>query len=672
MNRTPVWIWENGNRNPDEYARFYDAFSYDGISPAALQISCDGNYECFLNGTCIAFGQYGDFPDRKVFDTVSLTKHLRTGENRLCILVWYPGVGSMTYCAGAPGVFWRLTAGNGLLSCSDASVLCCRATDYVCGRCRRITSQLGLSYAYDFRGRIPDSECKPPESAHPACPFPERSAPPCPRPNEKLRLRPFLPAGCIDPVYRVYDLGEETVGYLSVTFRAPAGTVLTIGWGETLTKPEDSASGKQNEKRSGDRVRSRIGDRSFSVELTADGTENLFVNRMRRLGCRYLQVFCSADTEIRSIGLFPAYYPVKLLPYRASTPLRQRIYDVSVRTLRLCMFEHYEDCPWREQALYTLDSRNQMLFGYAAFGEYTFARSSLWLIGNDDRREDGLLHICAPSREDLVIPFFSLIYPIEMCEYADASGDTSLIRCFYGRMRKILSAFLSRTEKDGTVPIFFGDERYWNFYEWNRTLEGTLSRQEEKKTDTALNAALILALEAMASMAERIGEKADAGNDRIMAQNLRKALQKKLWCPAEELFYTSDKAEEPRFSQLANAFALLADAVPENSRKRVANRLADDPVLIPVTLSMQPFRYDALLAVDAEKYRERILSEIDRDYGLMLNAGATSFWETIKGSADFGGAGSCCHGWSAAPVRYLRLLEPEGTVTCGKEPHSEE
>lgn len=37
------------------------------------------------------------------------------------------------------------------------------------------------------------------------------------------------------------------------------------------------------------------------------------------------------------------------------------------------MHEHYEDYPWREQALYAFDSRNQALYGYYAFGNYDFA-----------------------------------------------------------------------------------------------------------------------------------------------------------------------------------------------------------------------------------------------------------------------------------------------------------
>jgi hypothetical protein len=72
------------------------------------------------------------------------------------------------------------------------------------------------------------------------------------------------------------------------------------------------------------------------------------------------------------------------------------------------MHEHYEDCPWREQALYTMDSRNQMLSGYYALSEYVFPRASLVLISKGVR-PDGLLSLDAfdgkwlpkESREEL-------------------------------------------------------------------------------------------------------------------------------------------------------------------------------------------------------------------------------------------------------------------------------
>ena len=37
----------------------------------------------------------------------------------------------------------------------------------------------------------------------------------------------------------------------------------------------------------------------------------------------------------------------------------------------------------------------------------------------------------------------------------------------------------------------------------------------------------------------------------------------------------------------------------------------------------------------------------------MLDAGATTFWETELGATDFDGAGSLCHGWSAVPLYII-------------------
>jgi len=71
---------------------------------------------------------------------------------------------------------------------------------------------------------------------------------------------------------------------------------------------------------------------------------------------------------------------------------------------------------------------------------------------------------------------------------------------------------------------------------------------------------------------------------------------------------------------------------------------------------MACFKYDALLKVDKEKYRDYVIKNIENRYLPQLNAGATSFWETDLGEADFGNAGSLCHGWSAMPVYYLSTL----------------
>lgn len=91
------------------------------------------------------------------------------------------------------------------------------------------------------------------------------------------------------------------------------------------------------------------------------------------------------------------------------------------------MHEHYEDCPWREQALYAMDSRNQMLCGYYVFQNKEFAASSLRLLALG-QREDGLLELCAPARVGVTIPCFSLSFVTALCEHVEAGGDLAFGR----------------------------------------------------------------------------------------------------------------------------------------------------------------------------------------------------------------------------------------------------
>ena len=70
---------------------------------------------------------------------------------------------------------------------------------------------------------------------------------------------------------------------------------------------------------------------------------------------------------------------------------------------------------------------------------------------------------------------------------------------------------------------------------------------------------------------------------------------------------------------------------------------------------MQIKSFKALLGFKG-KYEELVLNDIRARYKKMLDAGATSFWETEKGEADFDNAGSLCHGWSAIPVYYFNKL----------------
>ena len=146
------------------------------------------------------------------------------------------------------------------------------------------------------------------------------------------------------------------------------------------------------------------------------------------------------------------------------------------------------------------------------------------------------------------------------------------------------------------------------------------------------------------------------------AERVRRGIEKYFFNAEAGLFESYSDRERGRYSVLTNSLCLLAGAAEGVDTTNIlkileANGAADTGFdVVPNTLSMNGFRFDALLREDREKYASMILKELDSTYKYMLDRGATTFWETIKGAADFGGAGSLCHGWSALPIYYYEIL----------------
>jgi hypothetical protein len=109
------------------------------------------------------------------------------------------------------------------------------------------------------------------------------------------------------------------------------------------------------------------------------------------------------------------------------------------------------------------------------------------------------------------------------------------------------------------------------------------------------------------------------------------------------------------YTELGNALAVLCGAVTGDDAIRLCDKIVKG-CLTPSSLSMNIWKYEALISVNAEGYKEFILNEIRNNYKKMLDAGSTTVWETLEGSAAFDNAGSLCHGWSAVPVYVFHKL----------------
>ena len=279
----------------------------------------------------------------------------------------------------------------------------------------------------------------------------------------------------------VIDLGRQTVGIPCLELYSNLEQKIIFSWGESLNAG---------------RVERIIGARDFSFDYIAKAGENEYINYMFRLGCRYLEVECEQPIELKYAGVIPQVYPVIEKRAVLENEFDQRIYDICLRTMQLCMMERYVDCPWREQCLYAFDSRNQMFFGYYAYenGNAEYAKSNLLLISKD-KRPDGLLSICFPCSMDLTIPSFSLHYILAVKEYVEYTGDITIIGEVYEKIDNLLNVFLKQI-REGGLACKFEEKQHWNFYDWSPHSEGGIMVIDEPIPDLLINSLLILALDA--------------------------------------------------------------------------------------------------------------------------------------------------------------------------------
>ena len=645
------WIWPCANARPDEYAEFCEQIDFFG-KEAQLCISSDSNYTVYVNGALAAFGQYPDFPYNKVYDRIDISRYMRQGKNVIAIRVWYYGIDTAsTYYPGVAGLIYSLFADGALLAYSSASTLSRLSPAFIPYKCKSITCQLGLTFEYDSRradawmlgepdGKYPFSESVEldisPAMRERACLCTQLGQTHKGREIAGNNIAPTSAHG------RIFDLGCEAVGFICLKLFATSDSPITVAFGEHIVDGH---------------VRREVGGRDFSfVYHPTRGELNYYMNAFRRFGCRYIELITDEPILDAEVYLRSVVYPVNKLDAPESLTLTEsRIYDACVYTLECCMHEHYEDCPWREQALYTMDSRNQMLAGYYAFGEKLFPKSNLELISEDDR-PDGLLAICYPIKRDFAIPSFSLHFITECEEYLRYTGDEEFIRRIYPKIKRTLDTFIHRIDSTGLATTFTGADM-WNFYEWEDGLDGNLttafSADSKEEYDLALNTLISYAILRMISMNERLG----------FDTSELCAAQKALNCAIHAHFYRADRGiyETRRgtghFSKLTNALVILSGVSDEEASLKIAEQLTEAEGLVDASLSMRAFLYDALLKVDKEKYAPYVLSDIERVYAPMLKTGNNTVWETELGESDFDDAGSLCHGWSSIPIYYYNILK---------------
>jgi hypothetical protein len=397
------------------------------------------------------------------------------------------------------------------------------------------------------------------------------------------------------------------------------------------------------------RLQHSWGNRNGMRYVTRDGV-NRFTSLKRRSG-RYLFLTLrkqQAPVSIRLFQLVSSTYPVDQTgTFSCSDARLDRIWEISTRTLKLCMEDTFTDCPLYEQTHWVGDARNESLLAYGVFGAHDLARRCIQITGHSLERFP-IAGCQTPSCWDTLLPAWSFLWGISTWDYYFETGDREFLARVFPLVIKNLKGAEALTNQRG---LFSGP--FWNMFDWTGS-------DQDRRTVLHNSMFAVGAIDAALKEARLLNRSDDSAWLEAYRTRIIRGINE-TWNEAKKAYPDSihdDGKPSPSISQHTSILGLLYDIVPTSNRDAARDNLLNPPEKM-VRLG-SPFAalylYEALEKLGLE---EEIVKDIYKNYLPMLEAGATTVWESFPSGTTGGGrwpTRSHCHAWSSAPSRFLNRI----------------
>ncbi|MBS4216952.1 alpha-L-rhamnosidase N-terminal domain-containing protein [Bacillus sp. FJAT-49711] len=437
------------------------------------------------------------------------------------------------------------------------------------------------------------------------------------------------------------DAGELTTGYLNIKVSGGKGAKISILPSECYEK-EDPKTGRRikgirDEISEGSKL---LGDSDIYIVGGYGTPETLEVYEpfwWRTFRFVRLKIEVSDEPiTIHSFTYRETGYPLEVKTnFQSSDATMTPLWDVSVRTLKRCMHETYEDCPYYEQLQYAMDTRLQILFTYSISGDDRLARKAIFDY-HSSLLPSGMLQSRYPSVLPQVIPGFSIYWILMVHDHYQYFGDVDLVKRYRPTVDAVLDWFDRKIGTDGLVDNLTSS--YWNFVDWVAEWHNGIPGAVSKGPLTIYNLMYAVALLRGAELNEWTGRPDVAKEYRERAEKLKKAILSYCWSEKEGLFRDGPNVEE--YSQHVQIWSVLLGVVEGEKAKEVMEKVLKDHTLSKVSYAMAFFLFRALSKTGL------YLQSFDQwdTWRNMLKLNLTTWVEDPVGER------SDCHAWGAAPL----------------------
>lgn len=609
------------------------------VVSARLYITALGYYRASINGEAVGdhhLDPLWTLPNKRVFYSVfDVTDKLSSDENCLGVTLgngWYNPLPLRLW--GRVNLRERLPIGRPQFIArlqidyadgSSASVVSDSSWKVTQGPILRNNIYLGekvdarkIVAGWDQPG-LDDSDWKTPKTA----PAPEGELQALPAPAIKVTKK-FRPVAVTEPTKGVYivDMGQNFGGWASFDFNVPAGTEITMRYGELLHEdgslnPMSSVCGQ---------IKSKTGEPQIpgappiawqgDTYIARGGGEN-YTPRFTYHAFRYIELSgLPSPPSLDSIeGLRMSSHVEPAGSFSSSNELFNRIQEMCLWTFESNLFGVQSDCPHRERFGYGGDlivTTDTFMLNYDMSTFYPKATRD-WA---DSALPDGMLTDTAPS---VGIQYcgvgWAMAHPHLQTQLYRYYGNRRLIKEQYAVSKRWFDLVRSQN-KDHIIRDGLHDHE-------------ALEKEEKPPMITPLYCESARMLSQLAGI---LGKQDEAAEYAQLSEDIKKAYIQQ--------FLAAGTGVVASGIQSVQSFALFLDMLPENERPLALAHLVKDIEKHNGHLTTGIFGTRYMLDVLSREGEVEVANTMvnKREFpgwGHMLENGATTLWEHLKYDESF-------------------------------------
>ncbi len=420
-----------------------------------------------------------------------------------------------------------------------------------------------------------------------------------------------------------FYLPELTTGYPAFRFEGGSGTCLRICYAESVTHGD---------------IKGVRDDRAGEVEGICDTVFlNGEVQTYSPFDLRAVRVMelefngGKEDLQVTPMPFLETRYPMSPMAIQSTEPWVGYVFDISVQTLRNCMHDSYEDCPYYEQMMYDMDARLEGLYTHRLCGDVRLSRQAIRLFAAS-RQPSGLIQARYPTRVPQVIPGFSLYWIEMLCDDYLQTADLSFIQPFLPTAFGVIQAFLRNTGENGMIR----DMGKWEFADWTPQWNPSygVPTAMENGPSALHNLHFCYTLNRFAELLKAVGRTNEAREMHMLSGRIQTAVHKACW---DACGLYREGPETRQFSQHTQVWAVLSGLLEGEMARKALRKAFSDPEVVPCSFVYQ---FYVFRAYEKAGIYEETLALWDKWRGLEADHLTTIPEEPNHPRSD-------CHGWGA-------------------------